>query len=119
MKDILKDISEWQENNPAFAKATVATSIQHLASELGELASALGISPYVLLPQIIRGARKTNGDKATEIADIFIMLVDVSRRAGIDVDRCEQAVRDKHAVNLARSWQTSVGGIIEHKEPSK
>ena len=52
--------------------------------------------------------------RSDEMADVFIMLLDMANMAGIDISR---AVHNKLTINWARNWEL-VGGVYSHIEPA-
>lgn len=65
-------------------------------SELGELASA-----------------NTPAERAGELADVLIMILDYGSRHGIDM---ELAILRKMAINQNRKWVTNALGVNQHVE---
>ena len=54
-------------------------------------------------------------DIRMELADCFLLLLDASRRAGIDLEDLISAAREKHKINRKRTWNTPVDDEpIEH-----
>jgi hypothetical protein len=50
-----------------------------------------------------------------ELADCFLLLLDASRRAGMDVDDLIVAAREKHEINRMRAWMKPVDDEpVEH-----
>ena len=50
-----------------------------------------------------------------ELADCFLLLIDASRRAGVDLEDLIAAARAKHEVNRMRSWMKPVDDEpVEH-----
>jgi len=49
----------------------------------------------------------------TELADCLLLLMDASRRAGVNLDTLVAAAIDKHQRNKARKWPVSTGDTHE------
>lgn len=120
MKDLqssVDDIIVWQRRN--FAKATSRSTIMHLASELGEALCASeprGLVEVLTKDAVVKlqyGALKTPATLATEIADIFILLVQLADTSGIDI---AEVVDTKMKQNYKRVWNKPDSmGVVEHK----
>lgn len=53
----------------------------------------------------------TDVNRAGEVADVLIMVLDYAKVKGINV---EQAIRQKMAVNDARTWKRNDLGAFQH-----
>ncbi|HEY8310313.1 MAG TPA: dATP/dGTP pyrophosphohydrolase domain-containing protein [Gemmatimonadaceae bacterium] len=93
---IQQKIGEWSRRT--FPQSTIDSTIRHLWTEMVELDRAF-----------------TSGKDENcreEVADLFILLVQLCNRAGIDL---QQAVRQKHEENLNRQWDApDKHGVVYH-----
>ena len=62
-------------------------ALKHLEKEAREAQQAVG-TPEIRM----------------ELADCFLLLIDASRRAGVDMEDLIDAAREKHAINRMRKW---------------
>lgn len=53
----------------------------------------------------------TEPDRAGEVADVLIMVLDYAKVKGINI---EQAIRQKMAINDQRTWQMNSLGAFQH-----
>lgn len=53
----------------------------------------------------------TPAKRADELADLLIMILDYGCRHGIEI---EQAIKNKMAINDARTWKTNEHGVNQH-----
>lgn len=98
---IQRKIGDWSRRT--FPNSTVNSTMRHLWKEVAEL------------DQAIDG--KKNENICEEAADVFILLVQLCNRAGIDL---EASVREKHEENLNRQWGApDEYGVVYHKKESK
>lgn len=96
----MNEIQELQEEVREWADEVFPTrNIQSMALKLFEEISEMLRAP----------------DDADEHADIYIMMLDLSRMYGVDV---AAAVRRKIATNRLRSWEVTPIGTLHHIEPS-
>jgi len=73
-------------------------ALKHLEKEAREAQQAVG-TPEIRM----------------ELADCFLLIMDASRRAGIDIEDLIDAAREKHAINRMRTWPKPVGDEpVEH-----
>lgn len=86
----LAEIGSWaQETIP---KGSDEGILNHIAKELQEL--------------------REEPDSAEEMADIVILVAHFAARRGVDL---EQAISEKHAINLLRTWKKpDEFGVVEH-----
>jgi len=82
-------VFNWAEN--AFPHRTDVSLFLKLYSEIAEMI-------------------ESHGD-ASEVADMFILLLDYAKRKKVDVT---QAVMAKIAINHARQWTTDQNGVNKH-----
>jgi NTP pyrophosphatase (non-canonical NTP hydrolase) len=94
--ELQRVIGEWSRRT--FPQSTIDSTIRHLWTEMVELDRAF-----------------TSGKDENcreEVADLFILLVQLCNRAGIDL---QQAVRQKHEENLNRQWDApDEYGVVYH-----
>ena len=90
---------EWLESDRGFDQQTILDKCLLLGEEVGELFKAVRKSSGLAVD-----SASESHEVATELADILIFLASIANRAGIDLD---QALRDKEAVNLTRTWEPS------------
>lgn len=110
-EDVISAVSEWQNNNPAFNATTKQSLANHLASEIGELFSALhDLSVSELNVHLQRGMSKKVDKPERELADVFFIVVHLASKLGVDL-RLE--IAKKLLVNKNRKWKPSVGGLVE------
>lgn len=95
--------------------------LEHLSKEVRETAEA-----YILLLKAQNARRKdlvndefVNDQRRktlTEFADIGLLLMDASRRAGFQFIDLIEAMQEKQAVNMARQWpkDIDVNAPVEH-----
>ena len=89
IKELQKEIREWADS--VFPDRTVGSAALKLYEEIGEM---------------IR-----NPGDASEHADIYIMLFDISAMYDIDI---AEAIREKMAKNRSRSWRKTDTGTLQH-----
>lgn len=95
-------------------------SIDILAQEVFEWADftfperTLGSMALKLYEEI--GEMLRNPHDHSEFADVMILLLDHAKIHGIDI---EVVVRDKLAVNAARTWQVNENGAMSHVRTNK
>jgi NTP pyrophosphatase (non-canonical NTP hydrolase) len=121
LKDLqsqVEDIIAWQRKK--FPNANSRSTLVHLACELGEAIVATEPSIYVgavannARQKLLRGALKESSFIETEVADLFILLVQLADVNGINL---AEAVEAKMNINANREWQEpDSDGVIEHKE---
>jgi len=110
--DVIAKIVEWQRRT--FPGASRRSIVLHLATELGELATAASIDVDDIVNAVKRGASKSPGDIETESADVLILLVAL---ADVEKFRLRNAVLRKHARNIVRRWNDPVPDQpTEHKK---
>lgn len=86
---VVNEVSDWA--NKTFPDRNDASMFLKLYGEIGEMVESDG--------------------NPTEIADVFIMLMDYARRKNVDITN---AVRAKLAVNRQRKWITDNNGVNRH-----
>lgn len=105
----------WQRET--FPTATISSTILHLASEIGECISAAApgiqdILAYEARQKLLAGSLKNSNAIESEIADVFILLVQLADTAGVNL---AQVVEKKMLENAARKWKSPDStGVIEH-----
>lgn len=85
-----------EQADTLFPQRTDTSMFLKMYSELGELASA-----------------NTPAERAGELADVLIMVLDYGSRHGIDM---ELAILRKMAINQNRKWVTNALGVNQHVE---
>jgi len=86
----------WSE--ATFGSGGPLGALKHLEKEAREAQDAVG-TPEIRM----------------ELADCFLLLIDASRRAGVDLRELIAAAREKHLVNRKRTWGTPVDDEpVEH-----
>jgi len=91
IKELQEEISAWVDTvNPG---RTPISTISKLLEEIGELL----------------GSDKMRDE--LELADIFILSLDLGTIQGIDI---EEAIRKKLAINKSRSWRIADNGAMRH-----
>jgi len=70
------------------------------------------VSMYLKLYSEIGEMIESDGDES-EIADVFIMLLDYAKRKKVDITT---AVMKKLAVNYGRSWVVDSNGVARHEK---
>lgn len=116
LENTFRKVKTWQDNEPAFSGATANAAVLHMASELGELAAAVGVAPEDVLRHVARGASKpVKSNPMQELADVVFMVVQTascligpSAVGDLDVE-----VLRKLRINKARNWKPSIDGIVE------
>ena len=89
--ELQHEISAWVDTvNPG---RTPISTISKLLEEIGELL----------------GSEKMKDE--LELADIFILALDLGTIQGIDI---EEAIRKKLAINKSRSWRIADNGAMSH-----
>jgi hypothetical protein len=92
LDDLVRDIDEWQ--NKQFPTATVESKFEHLLEEIEEVRE----NPY----------------DPMELADCFLLIVGMMRKAGFDVSTI---VAEKLAINKSRKWgEPNELGFSKHIE---
>lgn len=117
LQTLTEEIIVWQRKQ--FPNANTRSTILHLASEIGEAIAATeprGLRNQVKQDALVKleyGSLKTPAPVSTEIADIFILLVQMSDTLGINL---AEAVEQKMMVNVDRNWRIpDKHGVVEHK----
>ena len=99
-------IGRWQKR--IFPNVSLYSSVVRMLQEAHELVGLFWIDRDHALqhPQMPHKAKIAN-----EIADVYITLVGVAERAGVNI---EQAVNDKMEINRKRKWTISNDGTGQH-----
>ena len=102
-----KSIGDWQSKT--FPNVSLYSSVVRMLQEAHELVGLFWIDRDHALqhPQMPPTAKIAN-----EIADVYITLVGVAEKAGINI---EQAVNDKMKVNRQRKWKIGKDGCGQHE----
>lgn len=114
MKELQKDIGEWQ--NRTFKQATLQSVFNHLKKEMKEVQEV--INRYKELETQFddcfweEDAEDARDQLKNELADVIILVVALADLGIIDL---EQAVKDKMVINKARKWgKPDSQGVVEH-----
>lgn len=91
IQELARKVYAWAEET--FPKRTDASMYLKLYSEVAEVIDS-------------------NGDQS-EVADVFIMLLDYSVRKGIHLPT---AIESKLEINRRRQWEIRPDGTMKHKE---
>lgn len=86
---LTEEVFNWAEET--FPNRTDQSMFLKLYSEIGEMIGS-------------------DGDRS-EIADVFILLLDYAKRKKVDVT---SAVRDKLEINRQRDWSVDNNGVMSH-----
>lgn len=122
---IIADIAYWQGDEPAFAGATVNSVLCHLASELGELCSALSPGDTGLFAEAFENGRqkRARGRPVEEVADVLFLLTQLVHKMEPSCLPNKTMTREcmrKLRINQARRWKApDVNGVVEGAEESK
>jgi hypothetical protein len=117
-ESLWRDVGAW--SNATFGDETERGPVgplKHLVVEV--LHELLGIDK-VYVEHFLANWKRTvnrpqNGRDLGELADVLILLMDATRRAGYGPDDLLAAVESKHAVNVTRTYPKPTGDeISEH-----
>lgn len=89
IKTIQDEISAWADE--AFPDRPMQSALLKLYEEIGEM---------------VRDIRNPS-----EHADVYILMLDISKMAGVDV---EDAILRKLSVNRSRTWKRTNNGTMQH-----
>lgn len=89
----------------------LATSIRQQADRLfpNRTDSSMFLKTYGELAELI--SAKTPEARASELADLFIMLLDYGSRHNIDI---RNAIIVKSSINDQRTWEANELGVFQH-----
>jgi NTP pyrophosphatase (non-canonical NTP hydrolase) len=117
LHEITEDLVAWQRKT--FPSATNRSTLFHLASEIGEYVAATEIADSrqavanEVAIRVNHSAKKPSSDPAGEVADIYILVVQLADCLGISL---VEAVQQKLEENKSRLWKApDEQGVIEHK----
>jgi len=112
MKQLQEEILEWSNNKFNEGRFTPNRAIPisyHLQKESLELTESLEeYFSKIQTPQSLDKVEK-------EIADIFILALEVASHVGMDINDITLACRDKFEICKKRKWGTpDENGVVEH-----
>lgn len=91
IKDLQDEVSAWAD--AAFPDRPMQSALLKLYEEIGEM---------------VRDIKNPS-----EHADVYILMLDISKMAGVDV---EAAILKKLEVNRSRTWQRTNNGTMQHMQ---
>ena len=101
LQKLINDISDWAESQ--FPNQPTLSKCKHLEKEAKELSEAMS--------NIWRGEAKT------ELADCFMLLLNIASRLKLDASGVIQIIRVKLEINKSRKWgKPDENGVVEHIE---
>lgn len=119
-----KSIPEWQDTISTWAEETfehdVAGIAKHTIREVVELACACGLEPHIIHAQVdialndAEDAEEQGRPKGAEeeTADVVILALAFAGYLGFSL---EDALIQKHSINLLREWgKPDADGVTEH-----
>jgi len=113
---IQNDIASWSDKTFGTDKLRHIGMASHLVEESNELKRALKIIEYNKLNGYSREEIQLRKDAALmELADCFILLLDIARKLGWSVIDILPAIRRKMLINKARKWgKSNSDGSVNH-----
>ena len=113
---IALEVRRWQAETfgPAATRSGCFARLEHIRREVEEAQEcAYMVDTYTARAQP-ESADVWRHDLASELADVFILLLSAVDEAGVNL---AQAVARKHQVNTGRKWgKPDSSGVIEHIE---
>lgn len=106
MDGFQREVGEWADRT--FPRSDWFSICGHLREEATELSEALGATAH---------DQKADAEARTEAADCLLLLLHLAHKEGFDL---LAEARAKHAVNVARTWETDDGGkgYWKHTDPA-
>lgn len=91
IKELQHSVSSWADET--FPGRPMQSALLKLYEEIGEMVRDIG--------------------NPSEHADVYILMLDISHMAGVDV---EQAILAKLEVNRQRAWRKTGNGTMQHTQ---
>lgn len=98
----IKDLQEYialMVKERGFDKQPTSDIFMKFLEEAGEMAKAARHAS----PEILKDKTRDHEEIGSEIADVFMYLLDIANRFDVDL---EKEFRDKEEINKKRSWST-------------